>query len=301
MIKMWEAIQNVWMQFVGLIRTFQPTDLIDILMVSFLIYKVIQLVRDTRAAQLVKGIAILLVVYAVVTLFQLRMMGYFMINVVQIGLFVLVVLFQPELRRMLEQLGRSKISNFNLLNITARNSEEEGARVLQCVRAVVDGCVILRGMKMGALIVFERATKLGEIIDTGTVLDAEPTAEIVGNVFFNKAPLHDGAMIIRDGKIYAAGCILPLTQNASIGSELGTRHRAAIGLTEVSDALVVVVSEETGNISVAQNGLLTRNFTKDTLMATLEVALGSNDREDARRHFFSQLKPSRKKAEKNGK
>ena len=239
MNKMWEAMQNAWMQFVGLIRTFQPTDLIDILMISYLIYKGIQLVRDTRAAQLVKGIVILLVVYAIVTLFQLRMMGYFMINLMQVGLFALIVVFQPELRRALEQLGRSKISNFNLLSITARTGEEDGGRVLRCIQAVVDGCVVLRGLKMGALIVFERSTKLGEIIDTGTVVDAEPTVELVGNVFFNKAPLHDGAMIVRDGKIFAAGCILPLTQNASISSELGTRHRAAIGLTEVSDALVV--------------------------------------------------------------
>lgn len=301
MSKMWEAMQNVWMQFVGLIRTFQPTDLIDILMVSYLIYKGIQLVRDTRAAQLVKGIVILLVVYAIVTLFQLRMMGYFMINLVQVGLFALIVVFQPELRRALEQLGRSKISNFNLLSITTRTGEEDGARILRCIQAVVDGCVVLRNLKMGALIVFERSTKLGEIIDTGTVVDAEPTAEIVGNIFFNKAPLHDGAMIVREGKIFAAGCILPLTQNASISSELGTRHRAAIGLTEISDALVVVVSEETGNISVAQNGLLTRNFTKDTLRATLELALITDDQEEERKSIFSQIKPSRKKVEKDGK
>ncbi len=298
---MWEVIQSIWVQFVGLMRTFQPTDLIDILMVSYLIYKGIQLIRDTRAAQLVKGIVILLVVYAIVTLFQLRMMGYFMINLFQVGLFALIVVFQPELRRALEQLGRSKISNFNLLNITTRSGEDVGAQMLRAVQSVVEGCILLRGMKMGALIVFERSTKLGEIIDTGTVVDAEPTAELVGNIFFNKAPLHDGAMILRDGKIYAAGCILPLTQNASISSELGTRHRAAIGLTEVSDALVIVVSEETGNISVAQNGLLTRNYTKDTLRATLELALIASEPEEDRKHLFSQIKASRKKVEKDGK
>ena len=161
--------------------------------------------------------------------------------------------------------------------------------------------MILRNMKMGALIVFERTTKLGEIINTGTVVNAQPTPELIGNIFFNKAPLHDGAMIIRDGKVYAAGCILPLTQNANVSSELGTRHRAALGMSEASDAIIVIVSEETGNITVAQNGRLTRNYTKDTLQATLANALLPEEKEREKKAGLSSLKNSRKKVEKNGK
>lgn len=292
-------VEKIWLQFVGLLWTFELSDLLDILMVSYIIYKVIQLIRDTRAAQLFKGLAILLLVYGVVKLFNLRMMDYFLINLFQVGVFALIVLFQPELRKALEQLGRSKMPNLGILG--SKTSEELSTQVQSCIKPVVEGCMILRNMKMGALIVFERTTKLGEIINTGTVVNAQPTPELIGNIFFNKAPLHDGAMIIRDGKVYAAGCILPLTQNANVSSELGTRHRAALGMSEASDAIIVIVSEETGNISVAQNGRLTRNYTKDTLQATLANALLPEEKEREKKAGLSSLKNSRKKVEKNGK
>ncbi len=227
------------------------------------------------------------------------MMDYFLINLFQVGVFALIVLFQPELRKALEQLGRSKMPNLGILG--SKTSEELSTQVQSCIKPVVEGCMILRNMKMGALIVFERTTKLGEIINTGTVVNAQPTPELIGNIFFNKAPLHDGAMIIRDGKVYAAGCILPLTQNANVSSELGTRHRAALGMSEASDAIIVIVSEETGNISVAQNGRLTRNYTKDTLQATLANALLPEEKEREKKAGLSSLKNSRKKVEKNGK
>lgn len=292
-------VEKIWLQFVGLLWTFELSDLLDILMVSYIIYKVIQLIRDTRAAQLFKGLAILLLVYGVVKLFNLRMMDYFLINLFQVGVFALIVLFQPELRKALEQLGRSKMPNLGILG--SKTSEELSTQVQSCIKPVVEGCMILRNMKMGALIVFERTTKLGEIINTGTVVNAQPTPELIGNIFFNKAPLHDGAMIIRDGKVYAAGCILPLTQNANVSSELGTRHRAALGMSEASDAIIVIVSEETGNMSVAQNGRLTRNYTKDTLQATLANALLPEEKEREKKAGLSSLKNSRKKVEKNGK
>ncbi len=292
-------VEKIWLQFVGLLWTFELSDLLDILMVSYIIYKVIQLIRDTRAAQLFKGLAILLLVYGVVKLFNLRMMDYFLVNLFQVGVFALIVLFQPELRKALEQLGRSKMPNLGILG--SKTSEELSTQVQSCIKPVVEGCMILRNMKMGALIVFERTTKLGEIINTGTVVNAQPTPELIGNIFFNKAPLHDGAMIIRDGKVYAAGCILPLTQNANVSSELGTRHRAALGMSEASDAIIVIVSEETGNISVAQNGRLTRNYTKDTLQATLANALLPEEKEREKKAGLSSLKNSRKKVEKNGK
>lgn len=294
-------IETIWEQFLGLLWTFQVTDFIDILLVSYLIYKGIQLVRETRAAQLVKGIVILAVLYGVVKWLNLRMMDLFMRNLFQVGVFALFVVFQPELRRILEQLGRSKISNFNLLNIGGKTQEEETVQVESCIRSVVEACLTLRNMKMGALIVFERETKLGEITNTGTIVNAQPTPELIGNIFFNKAPLHDGAMVVKDGKIQAAGCILPLTQNERISSELGTRHRAAIGMSEVSDAVIVIVSEETGNISVARNGRLTRNYTRDTLTATLRQALITEEEADREKTVFSSLKPSRKKVDKNEK
>lgn len=295
---MWNAIQDIWLQFIGLMKTFQIQDCIDILLVAFLIYKLIQLIRDTRAAQLVKGILIVVVIYGLVLLFDLKMMTNLFLNFLPVALYAMVVIFQPELRRALEQLGRSKIGNFKLLNINLRGEDDPLLKNQRAIKAVADACQMLRNMKMGALIVFERESNLGEIIKTGTAINADPSAELIGNVFFNKAPLHDGAMIIRDFKICAAGCILPLTQNARISSELGTRHRAAIGMSEVSDAVVVVVSEETGNISVARNGMLTRNYTKDTLRNTLEHLLLPQEGHAAAKRPSS-IRPSKRKVNKN--
>ena len=170
-------------------------------------------------------------------------------------------------------MGRSNMSKSIADAVTGRDRDEERQRIRKAINAIVDGVGILQQLKMGALIVFERQTKLGEIIETGTKINCEPSGQIVGNIFFNKAPLHDGAMIIRDGMIHAAGCILPLTKNASVSAELGTRHRAALGVSEESDAVVVVVSEETGQISVAVNGVLARRFPRDTLRDVLESYL----------------------------
>ena len=167
------------------------------------------------------------------------------------------------------------------------------AQIRKAITAVVDGVGILQQLKMGALIVFERKTKLGDIIETGTQINCEPSGQIVGNIFFNKAPLHDGAMIIRDGMIHAAGCILPLTKNTSVSAELGTRHRAALGVSEESDAVVVVVSEETGQISVAVNGVLARRFTRDTLRDVLEGYLIPQEEASTVRRKFDVLKSKR--------
>jgi diadenylate cyclase len=184
-------------------------------------------------------------------------------------------MFQPEIRRALEHIGHSKISNYG--NLVSSGESIENIQK-KCICAVTTCAAAFQMSKTGALIVFERQTKLGDIIETGTIIDAEPSVTLIGNIFFNKAPLHDGAVIIRDGRIYAAGCILPLTKNENVSTDLGTRHRAAIGMSENSDAILLTVSEETGNISLTTNGVLKQNYTKDSLRKELEKVILSNDK-----------------------
>ncbi len=267
-------LSNAWDTFLGLVKSFQVTDALDIILVSFVLYNAIKLVRETHAEQLIKGLLILCVVWAAAFYLQLYMVSNILSYIFQFGVIAIIVLFQPEIRRALTQLGRKGIGSkyWSLGNFT-RNSEESQLRVRRCITATTEAVVELQHLKMGALIVFEMQTRLGDIIETGTVLNAEPSAQIIGNIFFNKAPLHDGALIIRDGIVYAAGCILPLTQSDTVSASLGTRHRAALGMSELSDALVVVVSEETGQISVARQGVLARNFTGETLKTELEQRL----------------------------
>ena len=189
-----------------------------------------------------------------------------------IGIVIVVTLFQPEIRKALEQVGHSKVAQ-SLVSAVAVKDREDKTKTRKAIEGVVDATQILQQLRMGALIVFERQTKLGEIVATGTVVEASPSSQLIANIFFNKAPLHDGAMIIREGQVYAAGCILPLTSNENVSAELGTRHRAALGISENSDAMVVVVSEETGQISIAMEGKLTRNYNRVTLREVLEKTL----------------------------
>ena len=266
---------NVWDYIVSFVKQFNfLTDTLDILIVAFVVYSLIKLVRDSRAEQLIKGIVILamLLFLSSPSVLNMRTLFFLLKTVFDNGLLVLVVIFQPELRRALEKAGHSRIGG-GLSGIFKGGDEENEQYIKRWQRAIsaVCGAVeTLQRQKMGALIVFERTTKLGEIVNTGTVVDADPTVELIGNVFFNKAPLHDGAMIMRDGRVYAAGCILPLTDNLQISRELGTRHRAAVGMSENSDALVVIVSEETGTISMAVAGTLKRNFSSEALRVALE-------------------------------
>lgn len=266
-----DFITNAWDTFLGLIKSFQVTDALDVILVSFILYNAIKLVRETRAEQLIKGLLILCTVWAAAYYLQLHMVSNILSYIFQFGVIAIIVLFQPEIRRALEQLGRKGMgSKYWSLGNFAKNTEEDEKKYRTCILATVDAAMELQRLKMGALIVFEMKTKLGDIIDSGTVINAEPTAQMIENIFFNKAPLHDGAMVIREGMIYAAGCILPLTKSDKISVNLGTRHRAALGMSEVSDAIVVVVSEETGQISLARQGVLARNFTKETLKSELE-------------------------------
>ena len=256
-----------------MIQSIHPVDIIDTLLVIYLVYKVLQLVRETRAMQLLKGLLLLMVLYMAVDLFELNTMRYLLEMVFQYGVIALLVVFQPELRRMLETVGRTRISNLNVFNI---GHFDANTQKQQWNAAICNAANTLARSKTGALMVLERTTKLGEIIKTGTVVDAIPSVELIGNLFFVNSPLHDGAMIIRDGKIFAAGCYLPLSDNHEISRELGTRHRAGLGMSENSDAVVIIVSEETGVISVAIKGVLTRNYNAESLAELLKTEILSD-------------------------
>ena len=226
------------------------TDILDILIVTFIIYKLLDFIRETRAEQLAKGLLVLVIITVLSKVLQLYTLHWILSGVMTVGLIAIVVIFQPELRMGLEYLGRSKLSNV----LTEVDKDEAKHMVGQLVEAVDT----MSSSRTGALIVIEREISLNDIAETGTVIDAAVSAQLIGNIFYEGAPLHDGALIIRGDRLYAAGCVLPLTQNKDLNKELGTRHRAGIGITENSDALVIIVSEETGIISTAQNGKLTR-------------------------------------------
>ena len=255
------------------------SDFLDILLVAFVIYEGIKLIRGSRTIQLIKGIAFLGVVFAVVKLLNMEASEYLLSVLFQNGLIILVVLFSPELRNILEKFGRRSFSNLPLFGL-----KNAGSLFMEVTTTVNDFCKSandLSDSKTGALVVFEKEAPLQDIIKTGTILDAQSSPELFNGLFFKNSALHDGAVVVRDGRVYAAGCILPLTQNNALDSELGTRHRAAIGMSENSDAVVVVVSEETGSISVAVNGVLTRNVTtgalREMLLSNLIPQTNDND------------------------
>ena len=291
--KVFEAIASWWEWMVSIAMNFQFKDAVDIIIVAFLIYGVVKLVRETRAGQLVKGLFLLVILFIISSYFNLVMVSRVLAYFFQFAFVAILIVFQPEIRKALEQVGRNNVGQSIAAVVTGRDRSYDRAQIRKAITAVVDGVGILQQLKMGALIVFERKTKLGDIIETGTQINCEPSGQIVGNIFFNKAPLHDGAMIIRDGMIHAAGCILPLTKNTSVSAELGTRHRAALGVSEESDAVVVVVSEETGQISVAVNGVLARRFTRDTLRDVLEGYLIPQEEASTVRRKFGVLKSKR--------
>ncbi|MGN0570236.1 MAG: diadenylate cyclase CdaA [Candidatus Fimenecus sp.] len=245
------------------------SDLLDVLLVAFVIYSAIKLIRETRAIQLAKGVVLLALLYLGVTVLDMQASQYIMSFVFGNLFLILVVIFAPELRHALESVGRSSVSNISFLNFKNRDEYLLKEAVENSINCVCKACADMSDKRIGALIVFEKETILGDIIKTGTLVDAKVTVEIIGNIFFPKAPMHDGAAVIKDGRVVAAGCILPLTGNNDISSDLGTRHRAAIGMSENSDAIVAVVSEETGAISVAEKGKLKRNISDGDLREIL--------------------------------
>lgn len=255
----------------GILRTIKSIsflDIIDIIGVAFLLYYIYKFIRDRRAGKLALGVAFIIAFQILSDILEMHAMQYILQNVLQVGLITLVVLFQPELRSALEKMGGESLRGIRSIG------EQKGmSPVYAAIDSVVAAVVDMSASKTGALIVFERSTKLGDLILTGTVINADPTPFLIKNVFFNKAPLHDGALIVRDGRLYAAGCLLPLSTNPDIIKDLGTRHRAAIGMSENSDAVVVVVSEETGTVSIAYEGKLKRGFSRSSLSKELRKYL----------------------------
>ncbi len=294
---MLDDLYNLFFAFISILRTFEFKDFLDIVLVAFVIYSAIKLVRETRAEQLIKGILILLCLYLLSSFINLSMMTALLRTLFEFGVLAIIVLFQPEIRKALEQIGRSKIITKYMKPTGDKDYEALDGDLSKTINAVVDAVTIFQRSKTGALIVFERQTKLGDIINTGTILNASASTAIFGNLFYNKAPLHDGAVIIRNASVYAAGCILPLSKNESIDSNLGTRHRAGIGISEESDAVVVIVSEETGNISTAINGRLERNHSRESLTKLLENELLPEKGDAAERSILSIIKKGDKKHE----
>ena len=288
----WATVQDWFALFLNVIKDFNPIiDLLDILIFAYLLYKLWNLLAETRAQQLMKGIAFLVVAYFLAYQLGMRALSWLLSNVFTYGLILLVVVFQPEIRRMLERMGRSNIVTIGR-TLTAEQTEEMAEK---CLDSVCRACQSMGKTRTGALIVMERTTALGDIVTTGTVLDAEPSKDLICNIFFTKSPLHDGAMIIRQNRVFSAGCILPLTENSELNSELGTRHRAAIGMSEVSDAVVVIVSEETGTISLAQNGEITRDLNVVTLRDALNKAMLGEKQPDTRSGKLRRLLRLKKK------
>ena len=279
---MTEQLQSIWYNFILNVKgNFNPiVDLLDILVVTFLIYEAISLVRQTRTAQLAKGIIAVLLAYAVANLLGMRTLAWLINSIMSFGIIALVVVFQPELRRALEQVGNTNILSAGFLRPRARGASlrEEWRKA---ALAVCDAAERFSDTRTGALMVFEKRSNLSEIIKTGTVLDSEVTQEMLGTIFYVGTPLHDGAAILRDGRIAAAGCVLPLSDNLEMGKDMGTRHRAALGMSENSDAMVVVVSEETGAISVAVGGMLKRHLAPQTLDKLLHNELCPAGQADA--------------------
>ncbi|MBQ8895548.1 MAG: diadenylate cyclase CdaA [Clostridia bacterium] len=255
-----DYLEYVWNQLAGI----GIVDILDIAIVSLLLFWVIKFVRGRRAGKLLIGVGILFLLLMLSSLFDMRALNYILNSVFSVGLIAIVIVFQPELRSALEKVGGVGDNFKGLID----NDEMRLAISEICVAAEE-----FSKSKTGALIVFERNTRLGDVIRTGTTVDAVTSSLLLGNIFYNKAPMHDGAVIIRKGRVHAAGCYLPLSANNNIVKELGTRHRAAIGMSENSDALVLVVSEETGGISVAIDGNIKRNLTKKTLESILAVNL----------------------------
>ena len=273
-----EAATFVW----SYLRTIRPADILDIAVVAFLVYKIMTFVSRTGLAKVIRGILFLIAATWFSTLLQLNVVSFLMGNTIELGFLALIILFQPELRRMLEQVGSS---NFSQIFGRSNQTKDLESAIIQIIQA----CSDLSKSKTGALIIFEREIKLDDPIKTGSILDANTKTELLKNIFFPKSPLHDGAVIIRESKIVAAGCMLPLSANPNLSRELGMRHRAGIGISEVSDAVAVVVSEETGSISVAVEGMLKRHLALDTFEKLLRNELLADEESRKGKGIFHKI------------
>ncbi|MCD8211444.1 MAG: diadenylate cyclase CdaA [Oscillospiraceae bacterium] len=264
----WQVIRS----YIDLIRI---TDILDMAIIAYVIYRLLLVLRRSRSGQVLRAIIIIIVALAVSSFLNLHVITFVLSRAVEIGLLALVIIFQPELRRFLEGIGSGGIRRLF--------SREHSPEVLEnAISQTVEAYTNFSKEKVGALMVFERKVLLDDIIKTGSPLDAAVSADLLSNLFWNKAPLHDGAVIVRKGRIVAAGCVLPLSSNMNLSKELGTRHRAGVGVSENSDAVVAIVSEETGSISVAINGSLQRHLTPETLEQILRRELLTDEEETSK-------------------
>ena len=279
-----QNLMELWATFIALVKMAGISDYIDIALVAYLIYRGMKLLRDTAAFRLAKGLLVLFLAMAVSNFFYLNTISWVFEQVMSFGLIGVLIIFQPELRRMLEQLGKGSIAKILI------GHEEEKGDIESMIAAIVSACTSMSQTKTGALIVCERQEKLGEIIKTGTQVDAAPSSELIKNIFFHNSPLHDGAMVVRNARVLAAGCVPPLSGSQNLSRELGTRHRAAVGMSETSDAVLVVVSEETGGISVAIGGMLKRHLTPEVLRQILSAELMDETTEKKKPSVLSKWK-----------
>ena len=272
-----EILSSIYGVLITLGQTISVWDIVDILVVTYLIYRVLSLMRKTNAGSVIKGIILILMIAGFANVFNLQVVTYLLDQMMQMGIVVIIVLFQPEIRKLFEQVGSSKLNVF----FRKRAKDEH---IENCIDNVVAACSSLARTQTGAIIAFEREVGLNDYASSGIKIDAVVSPELMQNIFFENSPLHDGAVLIRNGKLLAASCMLPLSQNITLNRDLGMRHRAAIGISERSDAVVVIVSEQTGAISVALDGMLKRHLSKDTVEALLKNELllrGSKDKKKA--------------------
>ena len=250
-------------------QTFKLVDLLDIVIVAFVVYQLLGFISRTRAGQLARGALIVVLIYLIAATLHMRTITWIMDALLQVGLLTLVVVFQPEIRRALEQMGQTDQWISKVFWRSRHNDPSLRGSWRSAIIAICDAAERFSETKTGALIVLERRTNLSEIVRTGTPVNSEVNLEVLGTIFYEGTPLHDGAAIIENGRIKAAGCVLPLSNNLDLGKDMGTRHRACLGIAENSDAIAVVVSEETGIISMAKNGVLIRHFDRQTLYTRL--------------------------------
>ena len=272
------------------------SDVLDIAIIAFLVYSLLRMVKSTRAENILKGVVAFLLALGLADILQLNAISYIMKNLVQVGILAIIVLFQPEIRQILEKVGSRNIKLLKVFNDPKQQSELETA-----IDQTVVACSEMSQSKTGVLIVFERDIRLDDMVRSGTMLDAAVSSELLKNIFFVKAPMHDGAVIIRHGRILGAGCMLPLSKNVNLSRDLGMRHRAGIGMSENSDAVVVIVSEETGSISVAIGGMLKRHLMPETLGKLLrnELMPPEEETEDKPRRTLAEILGLNRKGDKD--
>lgn len=273
-----QTIIEYFNEFFRLLKTVQPADIVDILFVTFIVYKVIQMIRSTTTSRIFKAVILMLLLAWTTDLVGLNVLNFLMDQILEMGLIALIVLFQPELRRAVERIGSTSFRVF-------LSPKQRSLEINDVISQTVMACEAMSREKVGALMVFERSARLEEYFKTGTQIDGRVSEQLVRNIFFPKAALHDGAMMIRNGRVAAAGCVLPLSNNRQLSADLGTRHRAGVGVSEVSDAVVVIVSEETGTISVAVGGMLKRHLAPQTLERLLLNELAPAEENRKKRPF----------------